>query len=74
MDLKSKTPNAQYSTTDRNTDLSAVGLSLFLSAPLLELHATHVHDGGSDLIDVVLVLFGEAQDIERFLQYAHIRS
>lgn len=49
------------------TCLSAVGLSLLLATPLLELHTTHVHDSGGDLVHVVLLFLGEAQDVESFL-------
>lgn len=47
--------------------LCAVSFSLFFTTPLFEFHATHVHDRGGDLVDVVLLLLGEAQDIEGFL-------
>lgn len=47
--------------------LNTIGLSLLLATPLLELHATHVHDSGGDLVDVVLLLLGEAQHIEGLL-------
>lgn len=50
------------------TYVSAISLSLLLTTPLLELHATHMHDGGSDLVDVGLVLSAESQDVERLLQ------
>lgn len=50
-----------------DTDLSSVSLSLFLATPLLEFHTTHVHDGGGDLVDVVLLFLGEAQDVEGLL-------
>lgn len=52
-----------------NTDLSTVGLSLFLATPLLELHATHVHDSGGDLVYVVLLLLGETKDVHGLLYY-----
>jgi hypothetical protein len=35
---------------------------------LLELHATHVHDGGGDLVDVILLFLGETQNVEGILQ------
>jgi len=47
--------------------LSAISFSLFLSTPLLELHATHVHDGGCDLVNVVLLFLCETQNIEGLL-------
>lgn len=50
-----------------DTDLSAVSLSLFLATPLLELHATHVHDSGSDLVYVVLLLLGETKHVHGLL-------
>ena len=46
---------------------SAVSFCLLLSLLLLELHVTKVHDGSRQLIDAVLLLLGEAQDIESFL-------
>lgn len=49
------------------TNLSAIGLGLFLTTPLLELHATHVHDGRGDLVDVILLLLSEAQHVEGLL-------
>lgn len=52
---------------DALTLLHAVGLSLLLATTLLELHATHVHDGGGDLVHVVLLLAGEAQNVEGLL-------
>lgn len=50
------------------TCLHAVGLSLLLTTPLLELHASHVHDGRGDLVHVVLLLLGETEDVEGLLQ------
>lgn len=47
--------------------LNTVSLSLLLTTPLLELHATHVHDSGGDLVDVVLLLLGEAQHVKGLL-------
>lgn len=49
------------------TLLDTVSLSLLLATPLLELHASHVHDSGGDLVDVVLLLLGEAQHVESLL-------
>lgn len=43
--------------------------SLFFATTLLELHATHVHNSGGDLVDIFLFLFGEAQDIEGLLYF-----
>lgn len=51
----------------KDTCLGTVSLSLLLATPLLELHATHVHDSGGDLVDVVLLLLGETQDVEGLL-------
>lgn len=48
--------------------LGTVGFSLFLTTSLLELHATHVHDSGSDLVHVLLLLLGETKDVEGLLQ------
>lgn len=48
--------------------LFAVSLGLFFATPLLELHGTHVHDRGGDLVDVVLLFLGEAQYVEGLLQ------
>lgn len=50
-------------------NLGAVGFSLFFTTPLFELHATHVHDAGSDLVDVVLFFLGETEYIESLLYY-----
>lgn len=47
--------------------LGTVGLSLFLATPLLELHTTHVHDSGGDLVYVVLLFLGETQNVEGLL-------
>lgn len=47
--------------------LSAIGLSLFFTTPLLEFHATHVHYGRGDLVDIILLLLGEAQHVEGLL-------
>lgn len=52
-----------------DTYVSTIGLSLFLATPLLELHTTHVHDSGGDLVYVVLLLLGETQDVEGLLYY-----
>jgi len=49
------------------TLLLAVLLSLLLATTLLELHATHVHDSGGDPVHVLLLLLGEAQDVEGLL-------
>lgn len=46
---------------------SAIGFSLFFTTPLLEFHATHVHDGRGDLVDVILLFLGEAQHVEGLL-------
>jgi hypothetical protein len=47
--------------------LSTVSFGLLLATSLLELHLTHVHDSTDDLVDVQLLLSGEAQDVEGFL-------
>lgn len=52
---------------NRASYLSAVSLGLFLTTPLLELHAAHVHYSRGDLVDVILLLLGEAQHIEGLL-------
>jgi hypothetical protein len=52
---------------DLLTSFCAIGFSLFLATSLFELHGTHVHDSGGDLVDVVLLLLCEAQDIEGLL-------
>lgn len=49
------------------TNLRAVSFSLFLTTPLLELHATHVHYSGGDLVYVVLLFLGETKDVEGLL-------
>lgn len=52
-----------------NKYLCAIGLGLLLSTPLLELHTTHVHHSGGDLVDVVLLLLGETQHVEGLLSF-----
>jgi hypothetical protein len=52
---------------DLLTSFGTVSLSLFLATSLFELHSTHVHDSGGDLVDVVLLLLCETQDIEGLL-------
>lgn len=49
------------------TYLGTVGFGLFFTATLLELHATHVHNGSGNLIDVVLFFFGKTEHVERLL-------
>lgn len=49
------------------TLLFTILFSLLLATTLLELHATHVHDSGGDLVDILLLLLGEAQDVEGLL-------
>lgn len=45
----------------------AFGFSLLFATPLLEFHGAKVHDTGSDLVNVLLLSLGEAQDVEGFL-------
>jgi hypothetical protein len=52
---------------DTFTFFGAVSFSLFFATPLLELHATHVHDRGGDLVDIVLLILSETQDVEGLL-------
>ena len=47
--------------------LCPVGFRLFLATSLLELHTTHVHDRSGDLVNIVLLLLGEAQHVEGLL-------
>lgn len=47
--------------------LCSISFSLFFTTSLFEFHATHVHDRGSDFVDIVLLLLGETEDIEGFL-------
>lgn len=47
--------------------LCSVGFRLFLATSLLELHATHVHDSSGDLVNIVLLLLGEAQHVKSLL-------
>lgn len=49
--------------------LCAISFSLFFATPLLELHASHVHDGGCDLVDVILLFLGETQNVESLLHH-----
>jgi len=49
------------------TFLFTVLLSLLLATTLLELHATHMHDSGGDPVHILLLLLGEAQDVEGLL-------
>ena len=46
---------------------SAIGLSLFLTWTLFELHLTHVTMRRADTIDVVLLVRGEVQNVECLL-------
>lgn len=48
--------------------LSSIGFGLLLTPPLLELHLSHVHDGGGDLVHVLHLCFAEAQNVEGFLK------
>jgi len=50
-----------------DTYLHTVGLSLFLSTSLLELHAIHLHNRGSDLVDIVFLFLSETQYVEGLL-------
>lgn len=52
---------------DALTGLGAVGFGLLFAAALLECHTAHVHDGRGDLVDILLLFTGEAQDIESLL-------
>lgn len=56
------------------TLLFAVLLSLLLATTLLELHATHVHDSGGDLVHILLLLLGEAQNVEGLLYMCEKRD
>ena len=47
-----------------HTDHCAISFSLLFATPLLELHFTHVHDSGGDLVGVLFVFQREAQDVE----------
>ena len=47
--------------------LCAIGLSLFLTLLLLELHVTMVEHSASHLVDAHLLLSSEAQDINSVL-------
>lgn len=49
------------------TLLLTILFSLLLATTLLELHATHMHDSGGDLVHILLLLLGEAQDVESLL-------
>jgi fumarate reductase subunit C len=42
---------------------------LFFTTLLLELHLSHVHDGGSDLVNVLTLVSSEQQDFESFLYF-----
>jgi hypothetical protein len=55
---------------DLLTGFSTIGFSLFFATSLFELHGTHVHGGGSDLVDVVLFFLSETQDIEGLLYFS----
>lgn len=54
------------------TLLLTVLLSLLLATTLLELHATHVHDSGGDPVHILLLLLGEAQNVEGLLYIGNI--
>ena len=47
--------------------LSAVRFSLLLTTLLLELHVTHVHNSGCDLVNIITLFISEVQDAERVL-------
>lgn len=49
--------------------LCTVGLGLLFTTPLLELHTTHVHHSSGDLVNIVLLLLGEAQHVEGLLSF-----
>lgn len=49
------------------TGLSTIGFSLLFATTLLESHGTHMHDSGSDLVDIFLLLLGETQDVKGLL-------
>lgn len=55
---------------DTFTFFDTVGFSLFFTTPLLELHATHVHDSGRDSVHVLFLFQGETQNIEGLLRAA----
>ena len=44
--------------------LLTIGFGLLFTRALLELHVTHVHVGGHELVAVELLLGGEVQDVE----------
>lgn len=47
----------------------AVGFSLFLTTTLFEFHATHMHNSGGNLVDIVLFFFGKSEYIESLLLF-----
>lgn len=49
------------------SNLLSIGFSLFFATALLELHASHVHDGSGDLVDVIFFLLCETEYVESFL-------
>jgi len=46
----------------------SVGLGLFLSRSLLELHLSEMEDGAGRLVEAHLLLIGESEHTETFLQ------
>lgn len=54
------------------TLLFTVLLSLLLATTLLELHATHVHYSGGYPVHILLLLLGEAQNVEGLLYVGKI--
>lgn len=48
--------------------LSAIGLGLLLTTPLLKLHLSHVHDTGGELVHVLYFRFVEAQNVKSVLK------
>lgn len=56
-----------YPSFEHVTHLSTIRLSLLFTTSLLELHSSHVHDGGSDLVHVLFLFLGETKDVESLL-------
>lgn len=48
--------------------LSPIGFGLLFTTPLFKLHLAHVHDSSGDLVYILHLYLGEAQDVEGILK------
>ena len=61
-----------HNSSNNITGICAVGLSLLLATPLLELHVTMVHDSGSDFVAAVTFFVSEVQNGESIMCEFHV--